>query len=142
MNNNIDENEKTLMEALEKQIMEPADCLPEYVARARGSLAIGEPPASKEEIIEALKTVRDPEIMMNIYDLGLVYNIDLSENGDVAVEMTVTSPMCPVAGILPQQAAFAIATLPVADIEVKIVWEPAWTIDRLTEDAKAVLEIL
>ena len=137
----LDETEKSLMEALEKQGMELADSLPEYVARARGTLAAGEIPASKEQVIEALKTVTDPEIMMNIYDLGLIYNIDVSENGNVCVDMTVTSPMCPVAGILPQQAAFAIATLPVADIEVKIVWEPAWTIDRLTEDAKAVLEI-
>ena len=138
----MDENEKTLMEAFEKQGMEIPDSLPEYVARARGSLIIGQPHASKEQVIAALKTVRDPEISMNIYDLGLIYNIDISENGDVAVDMTVTSPMCPVAGILPMHAAYAIAVLPVADIEVKIVWEPPWTIDRLTEDAKAVLEIL
>lgn len=78
----------------------------DYVAYAGSRLADGTTKfASREEIIEALKTVSDPEIMINIWDLGLVYKISQKENGDVYIEMTVTAPTCPVAGILPQQAA-------------------------------------
>ena len=83
----------------------------DYVAYAGSRLADGTAKfASREEIIEALKTVSDPEIMINIWDLGLVYKISQKENGDVYIEMTVTAPTCPVAGILPQQAADAGGT--------------------------------
>ena len=114
-----------------------------YVAYAGSRLADGTTKfASREEIIEALKTVSDPEIMINIWDLGLVYKISQKENGDVYIEMTVTAPTCPVAGILPQQAADAVARLDgVGVVEVKIVWEPAWTIENLSEEAKAMIEL-
>lgn len=80
--------------------------------------------------------------MINIWDLGLVYKISQKENGDVYIEMTVTAPTCPVAGILPQQAADAVARLDgVGVVEVKIVWEPAWTIENLSEEAKAMIEL-
>lgn len=115
----------------------------DYVAYAGSRLADGTTKfASREEIIEALKTVSDPEIMINIWDLGLVYKISQKENGDVYIEMTVTAPTCPVAGILPQQAADAVAQLDgVGVVEVKIVWEPAWTIENLSEEAKAMIEL-
>ena len=115
----------------------------DYVAYAGSRLADGTTKfASREEIIEALKTVSDPEIMINIWDLGLVYKISQKENGDVYIEMTVTAPTCPVAGILPQQAADAVARLDgVGVVEVKIVWEPAWTIENLSEEAKAMIEL-
>lgn len=117
--------------------------VPDYVAYAGSRLADGTTKfASREEIIEALKTVSDPEIMINIWDLGLVYKISQKENGDVYIEMTVTAPTCPVAGILPQQAADAVARLDgVGVVEVKIVWEPAWTIENLSEEAKAMIEL-
>ena len=80
--------------------------------------------------------------MINIWDLGLVYKISQKENGDVYIEMTITAPTCPVAGILPQQAADAVARLDgVGVVEVKIVWEPAWTIENLSEEAKAMIEL-
>ena len=115
----------------------------DYVAYAGSRLADGTTKfASREEIIEALKTVSDPEIMINIWDLGLVYKISQKENGDVYIEMTVTAPTCPVAGILPQQAADAVARLDgVGVVEVKIVWEPAWSIENLSEEAKAMIEL-
>lgn len=98
--------------------------------------------AEREQIIEALKTVSDPEIMINIWDLGLIYKIVQEENGDVKIDMTVTAPTCPVAGILPQQAADAVAQLDgVGVVEVKIVWEPAWTIENLSDEAKAMIEL-
>ena len=114
----------------------------DYVAKAGKPLALGTPTASREEIIEALKTVCDPEIMINIWDMGLVYKLEQKENGDIYIEMTVTSPMCPVAGVLPEQAAQAVAALDgTGEIEVKIVWEPAWSFEMLSDEAKAMFEV-
>lgn len=127
-------NEQQLLEAMAVQ-------LPEYIAYAKGDGA--HPLASREEIIQALKTVEDPEIMINIYDLGLIYSIEQFGNGDIFIEMTVTTPMCPVAGVLPQQAADAIALLKgTGNIEVKIIWEPAWTPERMSNDAKMMFGII
>lgn len=120
----------------------PEDYKKDYVAKAGTKLNSGEPKASRDSVIEALKTVSDPEIMINIWDMGLVYKIDQKENGDVYIEMTVTSPMCPVAGVLPQQAADAVALVAgVGEVEVKIVWEPAWTLENLSEEAKEMFEL-
>ena len=94
------------------------------------------------DIIEAIKTVSDPEIMINVYDMGLIYKINQTDVGDLNIDMTLTAPACPVAGILPQQVADAAAGVQgVGKVEVKIVWEPAWTPERLSEDAKALLEM-
>ncbi len=135
----LDENEKLLLEALAMQDKEP---IKDFTAYAGETLPSHEKKAVKEDIIEALKTVCDPEIMLNIYDMGLIYDINLLENGDVHIAMTLTAPGCPVAGILPQQAADVTALVEgVGKVEVKIVWEPAWTIDRLSDDAKAMMEI-
>ena len=115
----------------------------EYVAKAGSLLGEGIKAASREEIIEALKTVSDPEIMINIWDMGLIYKIEQLEQGNVYIEMTVTSPMCPVAGVLPQQAADAVASLEnVGEVEVKVVWEPAWSLANLSEEAREMFELL
>lgn len=114
----------------------------DYVAYAGEALVEGETIASREDIIEALKTVHDPEIPINIWDLGLVYKLEQLDNGDVYIEMTVTSPMCPVADILPNQAAQAVSQIKgTGKIEVKIVWEPAWDMSMLSEEAKATLDV-
>ena len=121
----------------------PEDYKKDYVAKAGSSLVEGEVVASRDEIIEALKTVSDPEIMINIWDMGLVYKIEQKDNADVYIEMTVTSPMCPVAGVLPQQAADAVALVKgVGEVEVKIVWEPAWSLANLSDEAKEMFELL
>ena len=74
--------------------------------------------------------------------MGLVYKLEQKENGDVYIEMTVTSPMCPVAGVLPEQVAEAVAALDgVGEVEVRIVWEPAWSFEMLSDDAKAMFEV-
>ena len=143
---NIDMNELGVLSAMtqgqpstEGEGKLPAD----YTATAGQPLPKGEKLAAKEDIIEALKTVCDPEISINIYDLGLVYDIRQSPNGDVDIDMTLTAPGCPVAGILPQQAADVVALVEgVGQVSVKIVWEPAWSIDRLSEEAKAMMELL
>ena len=114
----------------------------DYVAHAGSPLKEGVAKASRDDLIMALKTVSDPEIMINIWDMGLVYKLEQQENGNVYIEMTVTSPMCPVAGVLPEQAAAAVASLDgVGEVEVKIVWEPAWSIDMLSEEAKEMFEL-
>ncbi|MDD4556428.1 MAG: iron-sulfur cluster assembly protein [Alphaproteobacteria bacterium] len=141
----LDENERSLMQAFEFQdeALDMESLKKDYIAYAGKELPQGTKTAEKDLIINALKTVEDPEIMINIYDLGLVYDIRQNEeNGDISVDMTVTSPMCPVAGVLPQQAADAIATIEgTGKIEVKVVWEPAWSFERLSEDAKMMMEI-
>ena len=95
-----------------------------------------------DSIISALETVFDPEIPVNIYDLGLIYDIQLLEGNDVKVKMSLTAPGCPVAGEMPGQVADTIAKVKdVGLIEVELVWEPAWTKDRMSEDAKMALDI-
>jgi FeS assembly SUF system protein len=96
---------------------------------------------SKEEIIECIKTVMDPEIPVNLYDLGLIYTIKNSNN-KVVIEMTLTNPNCPVAGQMPENVAKSIEQIPgLRSIEVKLVWKPAWSKDLMSEDAKLALDI-
>ena len=84
----------------------------------------------------------DPEIMINVYDLGLIYRMDRLVNGDVEIDMTVTAPSCPVAGLMPNQVAEAeSAVAGVGKVTVKLVWEPAWSVDRLSEEAKFALDL-
>ncbi len=96
----------------------------------------------KSEIIESLKTIHDPELPINIYDLGLIYNIDLIDKNDLKVKMSLTAPGCPVAGEMPGQVANTLAKIPnIGLIEVELVWDPIWTKDRMSEDAKLALDI-
>ena len=135
----IEETEQLLMQALAMQSPEPAE---EFVVQAGKEKPADEKNASKEDIIEALKTVCDPEIMINVYDMGLIYDIRQQENGDVAIDMTLTAPGCPVAGVLPQQVAEAAALVEgVGKVEVKVVWEPAWSLERLSDEARAMMDI-
>ena len=94
------------------------------------------------EVIKCIETIYDPEIPVNIYDLGLIYDIDLLENNDIKIKMSLTAPGCPVAGEMPGQVADTIAKIDdVGLVEVELVWEPAWTKDRMSEDAKMALDI-
>ena len=132
-----EDQEAQLVQALAAQA--PAE---EYVATAGEPLPEGALTASGDDIVNALKNVSDPEIPINIYDMGFIYDIRRLNNGNVEIDMTLTAPTCPVAGILPQQAADAVAALcGVGEVTVKVVWEPAWTPERMTEDGKAVLEL-
>ncbi|MGH6995815.1 MAG: DUF59 domain-containing protein [Stellaceae bacterium] len=96
--------------------------------------------ALREQVLEALKTVRDPEIPVNLVDLGLIYELIVNKDGVVYVEMTLTTPACPVAGALPGQVRDAISAVPgVQDARVKLVWTPPWDKDRMSEEAKLEL---
>lgn len=133
----INQTEADLLRAMEIQ-----EQMKDFVATAGQSKPADEKTASEADVVEALKTVCDPEIMINVYDMGLIYNIEIRDNGDVFIAMTLTAPGCPVAGILPQQVADAVALVEgTGKVEVCIVWEPAWTMERLSDDARAMIEL-
>ena len=94
------------------------------------------------EIVAALKTVYDPEIPADIYELGLIYKVDIKDDRSVEVEMTLTTPNCPAAEELPLTVENAVASVPgVGVVTVNIVWEPSWTPDRMTDEARLVLNM-
>ena len=94
------------------------------------------------EIFAALKTVFDPEIPADIYELGLIYKVDISDERAVDVTMTLTTPNCPAAGELPTQVENAIASVPgVGVVNVNLVWDPAWSPDRMSDEARLVLNM-
>ncbi len=102
-----------------------------------------DPEAIRAAVVEALKQIYDPEIPVNIYDLGLIYGVDVDENGRVDVRMTLTAPGCPVAQTFPGQVEAAIRQVPgVSDAHVEVVWDPPWTKDRMSEAAKLQLGML
>ena len=105
------------------------------------SAAYGPPPEAVE-LIEALKQVIDPELMINIVDLGLVYDVEQQDNGNVSVDMTLTSPACPAGPQIMQQAKMALERLAgVAEAEIKLTMTPPWTPERMTDDARDQLGI-
>jgi FeS assembly SUF system protein len=94
-------------------------------------------------VIAALRTIYDPEIPVNIYDLGLVYGLDVDAAGKVDIRMTLTAPACPVAETFPGTVEQRLYEVPgVTEVRVELVWEPAWSPDRLSEDAKLSLGLL
>lgn len=90
----------------------------------------------REPIIAALRRVHDPEIPVNIYDLGLIYKINIAPNGNVDVDMTLTAPACPVAGMMPLMVKDAVQKVEgVGQVEVELVWDPPWSQDKMSEEA-------
>ncbi len=95
------------------------------------------------EVIEAIRTVYDPEIPVNVYDLGLIYGIDVDERANVAIKMTLTSPACPVAESLPAEVQVNAERVPgVAKVELELVWDPPFSIDRIPEHIRLDLGLL
>jgi FeS assembly SUF system protein len=113
-----------------------------FTASAGAPLPESTAPADMAEVVAALQTVHDPEIPVNIYELGLIYDVDIAEDGSVAVLMTLTAPACPVAGELPGEVAQAVADVEgVGEVLVTLTWEPAWTPEKMSEDAKLALGV-
>jgi FeS assembly SUF system protein len=103
----------------------------------------GGDPALQERVLEAMRTVYDPEIPVNLVDLGLIYDLVVRKDGAVYIEMTLTTPACPVAGSLPGQVEEVVKAVEgVKDVRVKLVWSPPWSRDRMTEEAKLELGLL
>ncbi|MFN3613671.1 MAG: SUF system Fe-S cluster assembly protein [Rubrimonas sp.] len=93
-----------------------------------------------DDVVAACRTVFDPEIPVNIYDLGLVYRIVIDDEGAVEIQMTLTAPGCPVAGEMPGWVADAVEPLPgVKSVNVELVWEPPWGMDKLSDEARLEL---
>lgn len=99
--------------------------------------------ALKEKVIAALRTVYDPEIPVNIYDLGLIYGLDIGADGQVNIEMTLTAPGCPVAQSFPGTVEGSVRQVEdVSEAHVELVWDPPWTQDRMTDEVKLQLGLL
>lgn len=114
----------------------------EFSANAGEPLENGVSVAGEAAVIEAMRDVYDPEIPVNIYDLGLIYNFTIGDVGNVNAEMSLTSPGCPVAGDLPGWVADAVAKVDgIGEVEVKLVWDPPWTPELMSEDAKLALGV-
>ncbi|TPW35329.1 DUF59 domain-containing protein [Oecophyllibacter saccharovorans] len=95
-----------------------------------------------EEVVEAISTVYDPEIPVNVYELGLIYAIDLHDDGLVEIEMSLTAPNCPSAQELPQMIRHAVLNVPnVSKAVVKVVWEPPWEMSRMSDTARLALNM-
>ena len=126
-----------------------ADFIPGATFTAQGSSftatagkACDAPFANQDDLIEALKTVFDPEIPVNIYDLGLIYRVEQGAAGAVEVDMTLTAPGCPVAGTFPGVVADTLAALNgVGIVSVTLVWDPPWTKAQMSDDARMALEM-
>ena len=104
--------------------------------------AATEPRPSEDALIEAIATVYDPEIPVNIYELGLIYTVEISDDGAVQVEMTLTAPACPSAQELPEQVQQAVLAVPgVTSCHVETVWDPPWDPSRMTEEARLQLNM-
>ena len=112
------------------------DTKPELPANAAGS-------ALQESVIEALKSIYDPEIPVDIYELGLIYDVAISEDGDALVTMTLTTPHCPVAESMPGEVELRVLSVPgIRDAEVKLVWDPPWDPSKMSDEARLELGML
>ena len=125
------------------------DYLEGFLAQKTDEPAPGEPdePASgsdlHEQVIEALKDIFDPEIPVNIYDLGLIYDVEVSPDGDAKVVMTLTTPHCPVAESMPGEVELRVCAVPgIRAADVELVWDPPWDPQKMTDEAKLELGML
>jgi FeS assembly SUF system protein len=94
-------------------------------------------------VVEALKSIYDPEIPVDIYELGLIYDVEISDDGDAVVTMTLTTPHCPVAESLPNEVELRVLSVPgIRDAEVKLVWDPPWDPSKMSDEARLELGML
>ena len=97
----------------------------------------------REPLIAVLRTIYDPEIPVNIYDLGLIYVLNIADHGRVAIDMTLTAPGCPVAGTFPAEVESRLMDVPgVSEVHVTLVWEPPWSMEQMPEHAKLQLGLV
>lgn len=120
------------------------DYLDGFLAQKPSEVAAGEPGGDLYDgIIDALKEIFDPEIPVNIYDLGLIYGVDVTSDGHAVVTMTLTTPHCPVAESMPGEVELRAASVPgVRDAQVNLVWDPPWGPDKMSDEARLELGML
>ncbi|RGP41934.1 MIP18 family protein YitW [Altererythrobacter insulae] len=136
----IDPDAETAGEKLERK----RDYLEGFLAKKPENLSPGEPGGELHDaVIAALKEIYDPEIPVNIYDLGLIYGVEISDESDALVTMTLTTPHCPVAETMPGEVELRAASVPgIRDAEVALVWDPPWGPDKMTDEARLELGML
>ena len=120
------------------------DYLAGFLAEKPAELSGGEPGGELyEAVIQSLKEIYDPEIPVNIYDLGLIYGVDITDDGHTVVTMTLTTPHCPVAESMPGEVELRVGAVPgVGDVEVNLVWDPPWNPALMSDEAKLELGML
>ena len=119
-----------------------SDVSTDIVTGESSSIPPEELEAFGKELIAALKTVYDPEIPVDIFELGLIYKVDVADNKDVTVDMTLTAPGCPVAGEMPGMVKDALVTVPgIGEVTVKMVFDPPWTPEKMSEEARLELNM-
>ncbi|MEM6499026.1 MAG: SUF system Fe-S cluster assembly protein [Pseudomonadota bacterium] len=117
------------------------DYLEGFLARQHADAGSGD--ELQQAVIDALKEIYDPEIPVNIYDLGLIYGVDVDEESDVTVTMTLTTPHCPVAETMPGEVELRAASVPgIRDAEVNLVWDPPWGPNLMSDEARLELGML
>ena len=129
---------------MSEDVQTKPDPQPEATAAASAGapLTPEELEAVGQELIAALKTVYDPEIPVDIYELGLIYKVDVADNKDVTIDMTLTAPGCPVAGEMPGMVKDAVKTVKgIGEVKVNMTFDPPWTPDRMSEEAKLELNM-
>ncbi|MFT4026478.1 MAG: SUF system Fe-S cluster assembly protein [Novosphingobium sp.] len=132
------------IEAPAEKLERKRDYLEGFLAAKPEGIAPGEPGGELyENVIAALREIFDPEIPVNIYDLGLIYGVDVSADGAAAVTMTLTTPHCPVAESMPAEVEMRVAAVPgIRDAEVNLVWDPPWDPQKMSDEAKLELGML
>ena len=140
----VEDADDTPAESASEKLGRKKDYLEGFLSQRPADAAPGEPGgALYEKVIEALKEIYDPEIPVNIYDLGLIYGVDVSEDGDVAIVMTLTTPHCPVAESMPGEVELRASSVPgVRDAEVTLVWDPPWDPAKMSDEARLELGML
>jgi FeS assembly SUF system protein len=139
----VEKPPKARVESVAETFERKKDYLEGFLAQKPAAPAANEPDgALYEAVIEALKEIYDPEIPVNIYDLGLIYNVEIN-NGHALVSMTLTTPNCPVAESMPGEVELRVGAVPgIGDAEVNLVWEPAWSPANMTDEARLELGML
>jgi len=120
------------------------DYLAGFLAEKKPELDTSAPGGELQEaVIEALKSIYDPEIPVDIYELGLIYDVAISEDGDAVITMTLTTPHCPVAESMPGEVELRVLSVPgIRDAEVKLVWDPPWDPSKMSDEARLELGML
>lgn len=140
----VDEAVDTSVETPAQKLERKRDYLEGFLAAKPEGVAAGEPGGDVYEgVIAALRDIFDPEIPVNIYDLGLIYGVEVSDEGHVVVTMTLTTPHCPVAESMPSEVEMRVCAVPgVRDAEVNLVWDPPWDPQKMSDEAKLELGML
>ena len=135
---------KARVETATESFERKRDYLEGFLAQKPEPDAAGEPGGDLyEAVVQALKEIYDPEIPVNIYDLGLIYGVEVSEEGQAVVMMTLTTPHCPVAESMPAEVEMRVAAVPgIAFADVNLVWDPPWDPQKMSDDAKLELGML